>query len=85
MFTHILAQPRDLQARGPPRGYFPEPTKIILVVASRNVARAGEFFQRMGIKVVTGSQYLGGFIGYGEAEKSWLEEKSRDGRSPWGP
>ena len=61
--------------RGPPRGYFPDSTKIILVVAPSNVARAGEFFRGMGIKVVTGSRYLGGFIGDGEAEKSCLEGK----------
>ena len=29
----------------------------------------------MGLKVVTGSRYLGGFIGEGETKKSWLEGK----------
>ena len=38
-FEHSIAHLRDLQARGPPRGYYQEPTKIILVVAPRNVAR----------------------------------------------
>ena len=46
-FTHILAHLWNLQARGPPRGYFPEPTKIIFFVAPRNVARAEEFFRGM--------------------------------------
>ena len=62
-FTRILAHLRDLHARVPPRGYFPYPTKIILVVAPRNVARTEEFFRGMGIKVVTGNRYPGGFIG----------------------
>ena len=59
---HILTHLWDLQARSPPRGYFPEPTKIILVVDPWNVARAEDFFRGMYIKVVTGSRYIGGFI-----------------------
>ena len=39
-FPHILAHLRDLQARGPPRGYFLEPTNSILVVALSNLATA---------------------------------------------
>ena len=74
-FKHILAHLRCLLARGLPRGYYPEPTKIILVVAPRNVARSEEFFWGMGIQVVTGHRYLGGFIGDREAEKRWLTGK----------
>ena len=37
--------------------------------------RAEEFFHGMGMKIVTGVWYLGGFIGYREAEDSWLAEK----------
>ena len=37
-FPHILAHLRYLQVRGPPRGYLPEPTKSILVVALSNLA-----------------------------------------------
>ena len=69
-FPHILDHLRDLQARGPPRGYFPEPTKSILVVAPRNAAREEEFFRWMGLKVVTWSRYLGEYIGDEAAEKS---------------
>ena len=29
----------------------------------------------MGLKMVKGSRYIGGFIGEGEAEKSWLAGK----------
>ena len=62
-FGDIMAHFRDLQLRGPARGYYPEPTKSILVVAERNVPRAKEYFRRMGIQVVTGIRYLGGFVG----------------------
>ena len=65
----------DLQARGPAQGYYPEPTKSILVVAPGNVARVEELFRGLGIRVVTGHRYLGGFIGNVEAERDWLREK----------
>ena len=35
---------------------------------------AEEFFRGMGLKIVTGSRYLGGFIGDGAAYGSWLAE-----------
>ena len=73
--VHILAHLWELQVRVPPRGYYPEPTKRILVVAPQNVARAEEFFWGMGIKVVTGHRYLGGFIGDSEVEKRWMAGK----------
>ena len=67
-FEEIMDHFRDLQLRSPDQGYYPEPTKSILVVAESNVPRAKEYFRGMGIKVVTGSIYLGGFIGEREAE-----------------
>ena len=66
---------RNLQAPGPARGYYPEPTKIILVVAPGNVSREEEHFRGLGIKVMTGHSYLGGYNGDKEAEGRWLVEK----------
>ena len=66
-----------MQTRGPPRGYFPDPTKSILVVPPRNVPREDEFFREMGAKIVTGSRYLGGLVGDGTAEEICLEEKGK--------
>ena len=66
---------RDLQARVPAQGYYPEPNKSILVVALENVPRAEEHFRGLGIWVVTGHRYLGGFIGDVEAKRKWLKEK----------
>ena len=63
-----MAHFRDLQLKGPARGYFPETTKSILVVSEQNVPRAKEQFRGMGVQVVTGSRYLGGFIGERETD-----------------
>ena len=74
-FGKILAHFQDLQDKGPPQGYFLEPTNIILVVAPKNVAREEDFFWGIGIKVVTWSLYLGRFVGDREAEGIWMAEK----------
>ena len=74
-FSHILEHLRYLQARGPARDYYPEPTKIILVVAPGNIARVEEFFQWMGIRMVTVHRYLGGVKGDKETEERWLGNK----------
>ena len=42
-------------------------------MAPGNVAQAEEHFRGLGIRVVTGHRYLGGYIGDGEAEMSWLK------------
>ena len=44
-------------------------------MAPGNVARAGEHFWGLGIRVVTRHQYLGGYIGDVEAERSFLKER----------
>ena len=64
-----------MQVREPPRGYSPEPTKIILVLALRNVPMVEEFFLGIGIKIVIGTWYLGVFVRDRAAEKIWLAEK----------
>ena len=63
-FTNILEHLRDLHVWGPARGYYLEPTKSILVLAPGNVSQAEEHFRGLGIRVVTGHRYLGGYIGY---------------------
>ena len=74
-FEAVMSHFRDLHLKGPARGYFTEPTKSILVVAEQNVPRATEYFRGMGIKIVTGSRYLGGFVGERETEIQWVRMK----------
>ena len=51
--------------RGPACCYFLDPTNSILVVSKENVQRDQIFFRGIGLKVLMGSCYLGGFIGDG--------------------
>ena len=48
---------------GPAYGYFPEPSKTVLVVRSSDLERANDLFHDLGVSVVTGSRFLGGFVG----------------------
>ena len=69
-FYSLQEHMRDLLVRGPPWGYFPETTKSILVVYPQNVQQEEEHFHGMGVQVVTGSCYLGGFISDQNSEKA---------------
>ena len=42
--------------------YFPEPSKTILVVHTSDLLMANDLFHDLGIKVVTGSRFLGGLL-----------------------
>jgi hypothetical protein len=68
-----------LMEEGPKYGYFPEPAKSYLVVAPQGVAAAKRIFTgRLTVKVVTGTRFLGGFVG-GEAERrSYVGEKAEE-------
>ena len=66
---------QDLQAQGSARGYYPELTKSILVVALGKVAWAEEYFRGLGIRVVKGHRYLRVFLGDVSAEREWLGKK----------
>ena len=60
---------------GPARGYFPNPTKSILVVKPQIVEQAEAKFAHLGFTVVTGTQYLGGHVGTNNNTKEWVSEK----------
>ena len=63
-----------LKVYGPSYGYTPQPHKCILVTSDRNLSSAKSKFERYGMKVVTGSRYLGGFIGSPTLRSDWLRE-----------
>ena len=74
-FERIRRHLYYLMVRGPPRGYFLDPTKSILVVFPWNLPRVESFFQGYGLQIVTGSHYLGGFVETKVVQERWLGEK----------
>jgi hypothetical protein len=65
-----------LQEIGPAYGYFPEPTKSILLVRAHNRTIARSSFQDLQFKVQTGSRYyLGAYIGSQVDRELWIQEK----------
>jgi hypothetical protein len=65
-----------LQEKGPKRGCFPEPSKSILIVPEHNKDAAEIAFKDLGFTIVTGSRYLGGFIGEATDQQLWIQEKA---------
>jgi hypothetical protein len=65
-----------LQDIGPSFGYFPEPTKSVLIVPRHNLESARTVFADLNFTVTTGHRYLGGFIGDQDAFEPWIKEQS---------
>ena len=59
----------------PARGYFPKPTKSILVVKPAIVKRAKVHFDHLGFTVITSTRYLGGFVGSFPDRSSHIRQK----------
>jgi hypothetical protein len=68
---------RRLQEIGPNYGYFPEPSKSILIVPQHNLEAAQVAFPEFQFEVRTGHRYLGAFIGEDDALKERLAEKTK--------
>jgi hypothetical protein len=65
------------QKHGPSYGFFPEPSKSILIVTPENKAAAeSAFFADKGFTIVTGHRYLGSFIGDDADLDNWLSKKA---------
>ena len=57
-----------------PGGYFPEYTNIIFFVTLKKIPREEAYLRGMGLSVVNGSCYPGGFICDQSADMAWIEE-----------
>lgn len=52
-----------LRNEGPKWGYYPEPSKSVLVVKPGNEEEAKQIFRDLHVNVVTSHGFLGGFLG----------------------
>ena len=57
MLNNLKNYFKALKCNGLERGYYPDPTKSILVVHPQNLEFGVEFRQRHGFKVCTGARY----------------------------
>ena len=64
-----------LMVEGPKYGYFPKPEKSYIIVHPDFILQANDIFRDLGIKVVTGQRFLGGYIGTASDVECWLENK----------
>jgi hypothetical protein len=74
-FDLIKQHFRKLQEIGPYYGYYPEPSKSILIVPQKNLVAAQAAFKDFEFTITTGNRYLGGYIGEKESLVLWLREK----------
>ena len=67
-----------LSREGPKFGYFPEPSKSVIVVGEPFIKQAEQLFGDLGIKIVRGSRFLGGYIGDRDGCKTFVRAKVKD-------
>ena len=71
-FSKIKYHLGHFMKHGSSNGYFHDLTKIVLVVSEIILQWAKELFRGMGNNVITGSYYLGRFIGNKSSHIQWL-------------
>ena len=59
-FARIETYFNSLTRQVPGRGYYPKPSKSVLIIRPDNLEAGKEFRERHGSKVCTGARYLGG-------------------------
>ena len=77
-FENIKSYFNKLCEIGPKYGYFPEPSKSILICNPSNSQAAADAFKDFGFKITSGARYLGGFIGTDESKADWIKKQVSD-------
>ena len=65
----------QLLSSGPAFGYLPQPVKTVLVVSPSYLNQAASLSSDLGIKVVSGSRFLGGFVGECSMASDFVAQK----------
>ena len=66
----------SLTRQVPGSGYYPEPSKSLVIVHPDNLEAGKYFGARHGFKMYTEAHYLGGYIGYNKSKSDWLRERT---------
>ena len=75
MLSSVRQWFEKLLSDGPAFGYFPVPSKTVFVVQPSDLQKANELFCDLGVKVVTGSKFLGGFVGDKSLAAGFVSDK----------
>ena len=70
-----------LKCNGPAWGYYPDPTKIIMILHPNNLEAEELLFRCRGFKVCTGARYLGGYIRDDESKCDWIKNRTEEWES----
>ena len=73
MFDNIGLYFNSLKHFGLDHGYYPKPSKIVLIVHLDNLAAGESFVLSHMFKVFTGARYMSGFIGDEKSKREWLK------------
>ena len=74
--SQVCSAMKLLQQVGPTRGYYPAPTKSIVIPSqSEYTEKTKEVLSEFNFQYMEGSRYLGGFIGSEAALDDWLLPK----------
>ena len=71
---------RQLMEEGPPRGYYPEPSKSIVVCRAADEDTFRHDLDEFSFSFCRGSRYVGGFVGDDNTLQEWLTPKLENWR-----
>ena len=66
----------SLKCNGPYQGYYPKPTKMIMIMNPKNLEVGRLFGQYHGFKVCAGTGYLDGYIRNEKSKGDWLKKRT---------